>query len=259
MRTMARSCGATAAAAKITTAALLRPAARSAVAPGNKRIAISSSSRSRRIATPTRALLQTTAAARSAAGDAGEPITLPLNFYSVLRVNRTSSREAVKRAYEKAVAAPPDVGYSEDALFSRAVLLKSAAEALGDMDARRAYDAAAAGAGGAHTVSVSRDNLPGALVLLQEAGESVLVMDLGCRWLEAHEAAGGAAAQAADVAAAVALALCDLAAEALEADQGQVAPACERLEEALALLRRHCLAPQLQQQIADTLEVRVSV
>jgi hypothetical protein len=187
-----------------------------------------------------------------------EPITVPLNFYSLLHVNRASSREAVKRAYERAVAAPPDVGYSQDVLFSRAVLLKSAAECLGDLDTRRAYDAAAAPGGGAPTVEVSPDNLPGALVLLQEAGESALVLELGCRWLEADEAPGsrGRPGPSADVAAAVALALCDLAAAALEGESGQVAGACERLEEALALLRRHRLAPQLQQQIGDTLEVR---
>lgn len=94
-----------------------------------------------------------------------EPITLPLNFYAALHVNRASSREAVKRAYERVVAAPPDVGYSQDALFSRAVLLKSAAETLADLESRRAYDAAA-GASGAHTVAVSRDNLPGACAVL---------------------------------------------------------------------------------------------
>jgi len=187
--------------------------------------------------------------------DGKEPITLPLNFYSLLHVNRASSREAVKRAYEKIINSPPDVGYSQDTLFSRAVLLKSAAECLADLDARRAYDAAAAAGGGAHTFDVSRDNLPGALVLLQEAGESQLVLHLGCEWLDAHQATGGEASQAADVAASVALALCDLAAAALEGESGQVAGACERLEEALALLRRHGLAPQLQQQIGDTLEV----
>jgi hypothetical protein len=187
--------------------------------------------------------------------DDNEAITLPLNFYSLLHCNRTSSREAIKRAFERIANAPPDVGYSQDTLFSRAVLLKSAAECLADLDARRAYDAAAAAAGGAHTVGVSRDNLPGALVLLQEAGESALVLDLGCEWLETHRRAGGAAARAADVAAAVALALCDLAAADLEGAGGGVAGACERLEEALALLRAHGLAPQLQQQIGDTLEV----
>ena len=123
---------------------------------------------------------------------ATEPITLPLNFYDVLRVNRASSREAVKRAYEKAVGAPPDVGYSQDTLFSRAVLLKSAAECLSDLDSRRAYDAAAAAGGGEHALDVSRDNLPGALVLLQEAGDSALVLQLGCRWGRPCEALRGA-------------------------------------------------------------------
>jgi hypothetical protein len=185
-----------------------------------------------------------------------EPLTLPLNFYSVLHLNRASSREAVKRAYEKVINSPPDVGYSQDTLFSRAVLLKSAAECLADLDARRAYDAAAAAVGGEHTLDVSRDNLPGALVLLQEAGESALVVELGRRWLEDARAAGGAPPPAAaDVAATAALALCDLAAAALEEEAGQVLGACERLEEALGLLQAHGLAPQLQQQIEDTLEV----
>jgi DnaJ-class molecular chaperone len=73
-----------------------------------------------------------------AAGKA-DAITLPLDAYKLLQVNRASSRDLVRRSYDRIVKAPLP-GYSEDALFSRAVLLKSACDVLSDPDARRSYD-----------------------------------------------------------------------------------------------------------------------
>jgi len=185
--------------------------------------------------------------------------------------------------------------FSQDALFARAALLRQALDTLTDPDARREYDgraaparrsptppaassAAAATAAAAYrasavgpvvfTVDVSAADVPGALVLMQEAGgQAASVAALGEAWLRLHGAAFPA--EAADVAAAVALARCDLAAALLDAAEAaagtnagelrggqalRVRPACEQLEAALALLRRAGRGPQLQQQIAQALD-----
>lgn len=91
----------------------------------------------------------------------------------------------------------------------------------------------------------------GALLLLQETGQSNLVIELGTDWL----AAKAESLQSCDVAAATALAHCDKAGSALLADNSMVAPACQHLEIALDLLQTYDLAPDLQQQISDTMQV----
>jgi hypothetical protein len=240
--------------------------------------------------------------------DVTAAVALPLDYYRALGVARGAARDAIRRAYEQRAAAatsssdpsdpssyyasgqaaaPPSLPrdlFSQDALFARAALLRQAVETLSDVDSRKAYDRRAVpasplpGSTAAHasavgpvvySVDVSAADVPGALVLMQEAGgQAAKVAALGDAWLRAH--ASAFPAEAADVAAAVALARCDLAAEALDAaeaaagtvagEQGglafRVRPACEQLERALALLRRGAgnRAPQLQQQIAQALD-----
>ncbi|KAF8059215.1 ARC6 [Scenedesmus sp. PABB004] len=190
------------------------------------------------------------------AGDAAAPATgatlsLPLDYHRALRVQRGASPAAVRAAYERALATPPDVGYSQDTLFSRAVLLRAAAATLSDAGAARGYEAMASRGGGI-TVDVSPAALPAALVLLQEGGGWALAVELGSRWLAEHAGAGDALCG--DVAAVVALAHCDGAAEALARDAGAVLGPCRHLEAALATLRAHKMAPQLQQQVMQGLE-----
>jgi hypothetical protein len=97
-------------------------------------------------------------------------------------------------------------------------------------------------------------NLPAALVLLQETGESSLVVELGSSWLQQHANEPFAP----DVATSVALAHCDEAAAALDASGGTVVlQACRHLETALQLLREFKMAANLQHLIMQTLEVRV--
>ncbi len=74
-----------------------------------------------------------------AKADADAAVALPLDYYKLLQVNRASSRDLVRRSYER-IAKAHAPGYSEDALYSRAVLLKAAADVLSDPDSRRAYD-----------------------------------------------------------------------------------------------------------------------
>jgi hypothetical protein len=209
----------------------------------------------------------------------------------------TSSSSSSQYYYSGQASAPPSLPrdlFSQDALFARAALLRKAVDTLTDLDARRSYDRRAVpasplpGSTAAHasavgpvvySVDVSAADFPGALVLMQEAGgQASRVAALGEAWLRAHGASFPS--EAADVAAAVALARCDLAAEALDAAEAaagtvagdrqdggrgwggfRVRPACEHLDAALALLRRAPgaggvggRAPQLQQQIAQALD-----
>lgn len=180
-------------------------------------------------------------------------VSLPLDYYTCLNVNRGASKDAVRKACDRLVHSPPDVGYSQDALFSRAVLLQSAADCLADMESRKNYEAQRRQSG--VIVDVAASDLPGALALLQECGEADTVLDLGSGWLQAN----AGAVDAPDVAAAMALAYCEKAGEALQLGDATVAPACSCLEAALSLLQRYNLSAQLQQQIMQTLEVRCRV
>lgn len=134
-----------------------------------------------------------------------EPVvTFPLNYYKLLAVKRASSPEAVKIACERQLKDPPDVGYSQDTLYSRAVLLRNAAECLQDYQRRKEYDGMATSSKG-YAVDVSPEYLPAALVLLQESGDSEIVIELGTQWLQRNSQYP----LACDIAAAVALAHCE--------------------------------------------------
>lgn len=110
-----------------------------------------------------------------------------------------------------------------------------------------------------YTVEVSREYLPGALVLLQSSGYNQLVVELGSQWVASnpHDAL------IKDVAAAMALAHHDLALYVLEHDSSHVSEACRHLEAALVLLLRRSrrtreagvAAQQLQQEVMQILEV----
>ncbi|KAG2452619.1 hypothetical protein HYH02_002856 [Chlamydomonas schloesseri] len=197
-----------------------------------------------------------------------EHVSVAVDYYRLLHVPRVSRPDAIRKAYENLVKQPPAAAYSADTLFARAVLLKAAAESLTDPDLRRSYDAKLAA--GHTALRVSQQDLPGALVVLQEIGEYQLVLDLGLRWLEVN----GGQPDAGDVAAAVALAYCDRASErltsqlqppppsALPGPDGAavphthvsaVLPACDDLDAALSKLRRYGMAQQLQQQIVSAL------
>ncbi|EFJ50614.1 molecular chaperone, partial [Volvox carteri f. nagariensis] len=180
---------------------------------------------------------------------ASEHVSVAVDYYRLLQVPRVSRPDAIRKAYETLVKQPPATAYSADTLFARAVLLKAAAESLIDPDLRRSYDAKVAA--GHSALRVSQQDLPGALVVLQEIGEFQLVLDHGCRWLELN----GNQPDAGDVAAAVALAYCDRAGERLTtpAAQGAVLPACDDLDAALVKLRRYGMAKQLQTQIVGAL------
>ncbi|GFR46493.1 hypothetical protein Agub_g8071 [Astrephomene gubernaculifera] len=178
-----------------------------------------------------------------------EHVSVPVDYYRLLQVPRVSRPDAIRKSYDNLMKQSPATAYSADTLFARAVLLKAASESLTDPDLRRSYDAKLAA--GHTALRVSQQDLPGALVLLQEIGEFQLVLELGSRWLDLN----GAQPDAGDVAAAVALSYCDRAGERLLAtdSQGAVMPACDDLDAALTRLRRYGVAKQLQTQIVGAL------
>lgn len=95
-----------------------------------------------------------------------EYFSIDVDYYRLLQVPRVSRPDAVRKAYEALVKQPPATAYSADTLFSRAVLLKSTTESLVDPDLRRSYDAKLSA--GLSALRVSHQDLPGALVVLQE-------------------------------------------------------------------------------------------
>lgn len=200
-----------------------------------------------------------------------EHVSLPVDYYRLLQVDCDSRPDAIRVSYERLIRQPPATSYSNDTMFSRAVLLKAASECLADGELRESYDAKLA-AGHKH-LRVSQQDLPGALVVLQEVGEYQSTLDVGARWLQLN----AAQPDAGDVAAAMALAYCDRASDRLQApapapstqptqadgvaagpgaaDEARVSvlAACDDLEAALAMLHKFDIAQQLQSQIAGAL------
>ncbi|KAF6257019.1 hypothetical protein COO60DRAFT_1655857 [Scenedesmus sp. NREL 46B-D3] len=148
-----------------------------------------------------------------------------------LGLNKSCSDTSVRKAYERVLNKPVNVGYGEDILFHRAVLLRDARECLRSLPSRRAYDSSGCN--------------------LAEMGDSSLVVELGSSWLQQH----ADDLFAPDVARSIALARYDEAAAALDASGGTVVlQACRHLEAALQLLRDYDAAENLQHLIIQTLE-----
>lgn len=95
-------------------------------------------------------------------------------------------------------------------------------------------------------------DLPGALALLQEAGELQTVLDWGGAWLRDN----AADSKTKDVALALALVHCDTAAMRMEQNPDDTLKAVEEMTTALHLLRQHAAGLQLQQDIKGALQVQ---
>jgi len=178
--------------------------------------------------------------------------TLPLDYFKCLGIARGTSKDNIRRACDRLLQSPPEVGYSEQALLSRATLLQTATECLSDLGSRKAYEAQGRTAGFA--VDVGPAEFAGALALLQESGAADAVIENGEAWMKGNGNSGYTEHR--DVAAAVALAHLDLAAAALEQSaDAEVAPAVVHLQSAGALLKCHALSSDLRDDIQHTLEV----
>lgn len=181
-------------------------------------------------------------------------ITLPIDYYQILGADTHFLADAIVRAYEARVNNLPVEGFSQDAIIARQEILRGACETLADPDLRGEYnDSLLEDEAGTIMVEVPLSKVPGALCLLQEAGEMEIVLQVGQNLLKErlirtyHR----------DIILAMALAYVELSREAMAETPPAIMQSCELLERSLKLLQEEggsSLAPALQQQIDDTIE-----
>ncbi|KAL2892816.1 Protein ACCUMULATION AND REPLICATION OF CHLOROPLASTS 6 chloroplastic [Bienertia sinuspersici] len=99
-------------------------------------------------------------------------VSIPLNFYQVLGAETHFLGDGIRRAYEGRVSKPPQYGFSQDALIARRQILQAACDTLSNPNARREYNLGLSG-------EFEETTVPGALCVLQEAGEFELVLRIG--------------------------------------------------------------------------------
>ncbi|PON51983.1 DnaJ domain containing protein [Parasponia andersonii] len=181
-------------------------------------------------------------------------VSVPLDFYQVLGAETHFLGDGIRRAYEARVSKPPQYGFSQEALLSRRQILQAACETLVDPNLRREYNQSLVeDEEGTLLTQVPWDKVPGALCVLQEAGKTELVLQIGESLL--RERLPKSFKQ--DVVLAMALAYVDLSRDAMALSPPDFVRGCEVLERALKLLQEEgasSLAPDLQAQIDETLE-----
>uniref|UniRef100_A0A7N0V436 ARC6 IMS domain-containing protein n=1 Tax=Kalanchoe fedtschenkoi TaxID=63787 RepID=A0A7N0V436_KALFE len=181
-------------------------------------------------------------------------VSLPLDFYQVLGAESHFLGDGIRRAYEARVSKPPQYGFSQDALISRRQILQAACETLADAKSRRDYNQGLVDAPEDTILTdVPFEKVPGALCVLQEAGEAEITLQIGEGLL--RERLPKLFKQ--DVVLAMALAYVDMSRDAMSLSPPDIIRGCEVLERALKLLQEEgasSLAPDLQAQIDETLE-----
>ncbi|XP_010271467.1 PREDICTED: protein ACCUMULATION AND REPLICATION OF CHLOROPLASTS 6, chloroplastic [Nelumbo nucifera] len=181
-------------------------------------------------------------------------IPLPLDFYQILGAETHYLGDGIRRAYDSRISKPPQYGFSQDALISRRQILQAACETLANPRTRGDYNQGLLeDQDGTLITQVPWDKVPGALCVLQEAGETEVVLRIGEGLL--RERLPKSFKQ--DVVLAMALAYVDLSRDAMALSPPDFIKSCEMLERALNLLQEEGasgLAPDLQAQIDETLE-----
>ncbi|KAJ4962635.1 hypothetical protein NE237_022574 [Protea cynaroides] len=181
-------------------------------------------------------------------------VSLPIDFYKVLGAETHFLGDGIRRAYDARVSKPPPYGFSDDSLLSRRQILEAASETLTSPRSRAEYNQGlVADRDGTLVTEVPWDKVPGALCLLQEAGETEVVLQVGNGLL--RERLPKSFKQ--DVVLAMALAYVDMSRDAMALSPPDFIKSCEVLERALNLLQEKgtsTLAPDLQAQIDETLE-----
>ncbi|GFY95838.1 chaperone DnaJ-domain superfamily protein [Actinidia rufa] len=181
-------------------------------------------------------------------------VSIPIDFYRVLGVEMHFLGDGIRRAYEARVSKPPQYGYSQDVLISRREILQAACETLANPRSRREYNQGLAeDEFDTILTQVPWDKVPGALCVLQEAGETEVVLQIGESLL--RERLPKSFKQ--DVVLTMALAYVDMSRDAMGLSPPDFIKGCEVLERALKLLQEEgasSLAPDLQAQIDETLE-----
>ncbi|KAJ0964252.1 hypothetical protein J5N97_029374 [Dioscorea zingiberensis] len=185
---------------------------------------------------------------------ADRSLPLPLHFYQILGAEAHFLADGVRRAFESRVSRPPQYGYSQEALVARRQILQAACDTLMDSSSRADYTRGLLeDPGSTLTTCVPWDKVPGALCVLQEAGEAEVVLRVGAGLL--LERLPKQFKQ--DVVLAMALAYVEQSREAMALSPPDFVTCCEVLERALKLLQEEGasnLAPDLQAQIDETLE-----
>ncbi|XP_022144264.1 protein ACCUMULATION AND REPLICATION OF CHLOROPLASTS 6, chloroplastic [Momordica charantia] len=181
-------------------------------------------------------------------------VSIPIDFYRVLGAETHFLGDGIRRAYEARVSKPPQYGFSQDTLISRRQILQAACETLADHTSRREYNQSLSeDEDGTILTQVPFDKVPGALCVLQEAGETALVLEIGESLL--RERLQKSFKQ--DIVLAMALAYVDVSRDAMALSPPDFIQGCEVLERALKLLQEEgasSLAPDLLAQIDETLE-----
>lgn len=188
----------------------------------------------------------------SAAAD--RTIPLPIDFYQVLGAEAHFLADGIRRAYEARVSKPPQYGFSQEALIGRWQILQAAFDTLSSPNSRGDYNRGLTeDPGSTITTHVPLDKIPGALCLLQEAGEAEIVLQVGGsllrEWLPKPFKQ--------DVVLAMALSYVDLSRDAMALNPPDFMGCCDILQRALKLLQEEGasnLARDLQAQIDETLE-----
>ncbi|KNA07296.1 hypothetical protein SOVF_173180 isoform A [Spinacia oleracea] len=181
-------------------------------------------------------------------------ISIPLNFYQVLGAEAHFLGDGIRRAYEGRVSKPPQYGFTQDALIARRQILQAACDTLSNPNARRDYNLGLSDAFEETTLfDVPFDKVPGALCVLQEAGEPELVLRIGDALLKERLPKPFKH----DIVLAMALAFIDFSRDAMSLSPPDYVFGCEALERALRLLQEEgssSLARDLQAEIDETLE-----
>ncbi|PKA50243.1 Protein accumulation and replication of chloroplast 6, chloroplastic [Apostasia shenzhenica] len=198
------------------------------------------------VAAPPNLTVFSTAADRS--------LPLPIDFYQVLGAETHCLADGIRRAYEARVSKPPQYGFSQEALIGRRQILQAACDTLWNPSSRGDYDSGLfKDPVSTLTTHVPWDKVPGALCVLQEAGQANTVIQVGGSLL--HERLPKPFKQ--DVVLAMALAYVDLSRDAMALNPPDFVACSDVLERALKLLQEEGatnLARDLQAQIDETLE-----
>ncbi|KAF5197471.1 Accumulation and replication of chloroplast protein 6 protein [Thalictrum thalictroides] len=181
-------------------------------------------------------------------------VSLPIDFYQVLGAETHFLGDGIRRSYDSKVSKPPQYGFTQETLINRRQILQAACETLANSNSRQDYNRSLLeDEDGTLITQVPFDKLPGVLCVLQESGETQLVLRVGQTLLK--ERLPKSFKQ--DVVLTMALAYVDLSRDAMALSPPDFVQSCEVLERALKLLQEEgasSLAPDLQAQIDETLE-----
>ncbi|MEN9202011.1 MAG: SH3 domain-containing protein [Thermostichus sp. DG_1_6_bins_120] len=168
-------------------------------------------------------------------------VRVALDYYRVLMLSARADEHQIEQAYQERVDLKPGehswlLGFSPEAMESRARLIQEAADVLLDPQARREYDERLTPAD--PTLMVEESLLPGVLYLHCEAGEYQAALDLAQTMLQQGHPARS------DAILARAIARLELGREAWK--QGSYEEAARSLQTGLAELEESQAFPQIQ-------------